>query len=103
MGKMYRAQILLEPEQHQALTRIAQNDQRSISEVVREIVSRYLAEREQENQLQREIQALESLTEVRQQLQAEQGFWAEDMLAKIRAERDQEIGRVWGNEHEPGC
>jgi hypothetical protein len=38
MGTLYRAQILLEPEQHQALTQIAQNEGRSLSDLVREIV-----------------------------------------------------------------
>ncbi|MBN1666905.1 MAG: hypothetical protein JW862_07440 [Anaerolineales bacterium] len=40
----YRAQILLKPEQHQALAEIAAQRQQSISHVVREIVQDYLVE-----------------------------------------------------------
>ena len=44
---MVRTQILLEPEQHEALTEIARKEQRSLSEVVREMVDRQIAERQQ--------------------------------------------------------
>ena len=40
----YRAQILLEPEQHQALAEIARRQNRSLSDVVREMVDRELAD-----------------------------------------------------------
>ena len=42
---MYRTQILLEPEQHKALTEIAQREQRSLSDVVREMLDKQLEER----------------------------------------------------------
>jgi hypothetical protein len=35
MGKMHRAQILIDPEQHQSLVEIAQQEGTSISEIVR--------------------------------------------------------------------
>ena len=38
----YRAQILLEPEQHEALAQVAQQENRSISDLVREIVREWL-------------------------------------------------------------
>jgi len=40
----YRAQILLEPEQHQALAEIARRQNRSLSNVVREMLDRELAD-----------------------------------------------------------
>lgn len=41
---VYRAQILLEPEQHKALVRIAHQEKRSLSDVVREMLDQQLAE-----------------------------------------------------------
>ncbi len=46
---MHRTQILLEPEQHQTLTEIARRENRSLSDVVREMVRQQLAERKKRN------------------------------------------------------
>ena len=98
MGNLYRAQILLEPEQHRTLAEIADREGRSISEVVREIVGHYLVEREQETQLQREMQAIKTLSQIRRQIEQKHGVYQGDLLAEIRAEREQEIDRVWDQE-----
>ena len=98
MGNLYRAQILLEPEQHRTLAQIAEREGRSISEVVREIVGQYLVEREQETQLQREMEAIKTLTQIRRQIEQKHGVYQGDLLAEIRAEREQEIDRVWSQE-----
>ena len=45
---VYRAQILLEPEQHKALVKIARQEKRSLSNVVREMLDQQLAERKKE-------------------------------------------------------
>ncbi|HLE16541.1 MAG TPA: hypothetical protein VI776_17500 [Anaerolineales bacterium] len=42
---MYRTQILLELEQHKALTEIAHQEKRSLSDVIREMVDNQIAER----------------------------------------------------------
>jgi predicted CopG family antitoxin len=44
---MYRTQILLEPEQHKILTEIARQEKRSLSDVIREMVDKQVAERKQ--------------------------------------------------------
>lgn len=41
---MYRAQILLEPEQHAALVEIARRERRSLSDVVRQMLQEQLDE-----------------------------------------------------------
>jgi hypothetical protein len=46
VSKYYRAQILLEPEQYCTLAEIAQRERRSISDLMRESVQVYLAERD---------------------------------------------------------
>jgi predicted CopG family antitoxin len=45
---MYRTQILLEPEQHKILTEIARQEKRSLSDVIREMIDKQVAERKQQ-------------------------------------------------------
>jgi bacterioferritin (cytochrome b1) len=61
-------------------------------------VGQYLVEREQETQLQREMQAIDTLTQIRRQIEQKHGVYQGDILSEIRAEREQEIDRVWGQE-----
>lgn len=98
MGTKYRAQILLEPEQHEALAEIAKQEQRSVSDVVREIVGAWLAAQDHAAQRQRQLQALEELTELRHQIQERHGVYAGDLVEEARAERDEDLGRVWRGE-----
>ena len=90
----YRAQILLEPEQHQALSDIAAQRQQSISHVVREIVQDYLVERDLDEQQRQEILALQSLTQLRQTIQAQHGLIRTDLLAEARDEREAELDEL---------
>ena len=94
MAKMHRAQLLLEPGQHQALADIARQEGRSISDLVREIVQQHLAERDQESQRTREMQALENLTNRRRQIQDEHGVYQGNWVEETRTERDSDLDRV---------
>jgi hypothetical protein len=58
MGKMHRAQILIDPEQHQALAEIAQQEGTSISEIVRHSVQQWFSERHEDQVLRRQMDAL---------------------------------------------
>lgn len=49
--KMYRAQILIAPEQHQQIRKIAERENRSISEVSRDLLAIALQQREREKQI----------------------------------------------------
>lgn len=98
MATKYRAQILLEPEQHEALAEIARQQQRSISDLVREIVGEWLAAEDHEAQRQRQLLALEELTELRHQIQERHGVYTSDLVEETRAERDEDLGRVWRGE-----
>jgi len=89
--KKYRAQILLEPDQHQALSEIADQRQQSISHVVREIVQDYLVERDLDEQQRQEIQAIQALAELRRSIQNQRGLVTEDLLADARQERSVEL------------
>lgn len=48
--RMYRAQILLTPEQHRRLRELAEREKRSISKVTRELLEDALRRREQDQQ-----------------------------------------------------
>lgn len=98
MGTYYRAQILLEPEQHRTLAEIAKREGRSISALVRESVQVYLTERDRETQLERELKALDALTEIRERIQAQHGVMSIDPVAEMREEHDRENERVWRGE-----
>jgi hypothetical protein len=98
MGNLYRAQILLEREQHKALKDIAQEEGRSLSEVMREIVDQFLAGQEQALQKQRELQALQDLANMRQQIWAQHGPLRANLLAEARAEWEQDVERIWAGE-----
>jgi hypothetical protein len=66
MGEQkHRTQILLEPEQHRALSEIAEREDRRLSDLMRAIVSRYLEERAGEAERRRAVEALERLTTLR--------------------------------------
>jgi hypothetical protein len=95
MGTYYRAQILLEPEQHRTLSEIAEREGRSISDLVRESVQVYLAERDRETQQEREMQALQALAEIRERIRARHGVLSVDIVAEVRKERDLDTERVW--------
>jgi len=95
MSTLYRTQLLLESEQHQALAEIAQREGRSISELVREILREHLVERDQKARKEQELRALEGLTRIRERLQHEYGVYGGDLLGEARAEREEEIERTW--------
>lgn len=96
MNKMHRAQILLEPDQHQKLAEIAQQEGTSISEIVRTAVQEWLDERKDDEILRRRLEALELVDQHRQAILARRkGKLLEIDLAttidQLRAERDDEL------------
>ena len=90
MGTLYRAQIPLKLEQHQALAEIAQDEGSSLSALVREIVHQYLAAQEQKARTRRELQAIEALRRTRLRLREQHGVYQTDLIGETRAERNQD-------------
>ena len=88
----YRAQILLEPEQHQALADLAAERQESISHVVREIVEAYLVDHDRQAKSRRFNEALEVLREIREENLARFGMIDPNFLEEMREERMRELG-----------
>ncbi|MCJ7623695.1 MAG: hypothetical protein MUO76_09345 [Anaerolineaceae bacterium] len=95
MVKLHRAQILLEAEQHKALADVAQQEGRSISDIVRDVLREWFSRRDHETQRKRELNALEDLTQIRSRIQEQHGVYQGDLLAEARDGRDEDFGRVW--------
>jgi hypothetical protein len=98
MSTYYRAQILLEPEQHRTLAELAESEGRSISDLVRESVHAYLVERDRESRREREQRALDRLAKLRERIRARHGVLEIDLVAEVRDERDRDNERIWRGE-----
>ncbi|HLF89630.1 MAG TPA: ribbon-helix-helix protein, CopG family [Anaerolineales bacterium] len=92
---MHRTQLLLKPTQYQALRTLAQQEQRSISEIVREILDQYLEENDQRTRWVRRSQALQRLSVLRARVQKRTGVYTGDLVAGAREERDEDLARIW--------
>ncbi len=88
---LYRAQILLEDNQHDELERLARDSGRSMSEFVREAVADYLARTSEEESVRRSLAALDGLSELRQRIEDVHGCLAASFLDELREERDGEL------------
>ncbi len=101
-GTLYRTQVLLETEQQAQIAELAHRQGRSISELVREIVQKYLDE---QDELSREqLSAFEQLKAHRAEiLAARNGHALELEVAKLidemRQERDDEISSSLSTGH----
>jgi predicted DNA-binding protein len=94
--RLQRTQILLEPEQHEALTRLAAEEGRSLSSLVREAVEGYLITRERDEEVERRLAALETIRQHVAELRARHGgrdidLDPTDIINENREERDREI------------
>ena len=98
MRTLHRAQLLLEPEQHEALAEIAEREGRSISDLVREIIRQHLAQRDEESRKLTALQALEALSQVRNTLREQYGMYRGDPVAEVRAEWEENVEQLWRGE-----
>jgi hypothetical protein len=71
---------------------MAENQNKSIFQIVREILQRYPRESGRENQLKRELNALDQLVSFRNQVQQQHGILNESLLVEVREERQRDIG-----------
>jgi hypothetical protein len=71
---------------------MAENQNKSIFQIVREILQRYPRESRRENQLKRELNALDQLVSFRNQVQQQHGILNESLLVEVREERQRDIG-----------
>jgi hypothetical protein len=93
----YRAQILLEPEQHDILAEFAHRENRSISDLVREIVQQW-ADRQSEKRLwDKRVEIQERLSQIQVRIKEEKGIYQGSLIEESRLERDEETERVWSD------
>ncbi|MFH0916306.1 MAG: ribbon-helix-helix protein, CopG family [bacterium] len=92
---LYRAQILLETDQHLQLERRAQESGRSMSDLVREIVEEYLTRESVGEAVRRSLAALDELTAMRRDTEREHGLleasFLDTLMDELREGRDAEI------------
>lgn len=96
--RLRRTQLLLEPAQHRALADIAQDEGRSISEVVREMIDQQLESRAQATNanIQRQLEVLDRIRRQREAILAERGgkpleVDVVDLIHAAREERSEQI------------
>ena len=95
MNKMHRAQILLEHNQHQQIAEIAERENTSISELVRQAVDQFLLERNEGEALKKHLSAFQEIAQHYQAILNRRGgspldFDTTILIEQIRNERDQE-------------
>ncbi|HEY0071185.1 MAG TPA: hypothetical protein VGE04_14560 [Chloroflexia bacterium] len=99
VGKLYRTQILLEPEQHRELAAIAKTEGRSISELVREFVQCQLEQRktEQSATIKRRLEALEGIRQFREEVLRENTGQPIDfdIVEAVNQAREEQDERNW--------
>jgi hypothetical protein len=98
MPQKYRAQILLEPEQHDTLQRISEREGQSVSEVARKVIRIGLEALEKDVQVvwDQRMFALERLSQIRESVQKDYGVYQGNLVAEARAERERQQGEVMG-------
>ena len=86
---MYRAQILLKPEQHRRLASLSREQRQSISEVVRNLLDEALLAHQGPVWLARS-HAIERLRSLRRSVELRHGQIDRDLVAESRNERDED-------------
>lgn len=94
--RMHRTQILIEPEQHEALSDLAKEEQKSISEVVREILRDYFENHSGEARWRNRDKTLKRAQKVRNSVLEERdgkpiGLDIVDVMDAMREERDTDL------------
>lgn len=96
---LHRTQVLLEPQQHQELTRIAAREDRSLSDLLREIVRNELERRQtdEERLKQERREAIEQIREHRKERLAKLPPDAPqlDYVEVIRQAREERADELW--------
>jgi hypothetical protein len=102
MGQKYRAQILLEQEQHDTLRKIALREKKSLSEVAREIIGIGLEIKEQETESlwRKREDALKRLSVIREEAYQNYGIYEGDLVSEARAERNRQQENILKDENE---
>lgn len=99
---LHRTQVLLEPQQHRELTRIAAEEHRSLSDLLREIVQKELDRQRCDDQRRRaeRVAAIEQIRQNRRRAAAsgevDPTLDSVELLREAREERAEELWPVGG-------
>ncbi|MCZ7664629.1 MAG: ribbon-helix-helix protein, CopG family [Thermoleophilia bacterium] len=96
MATKYRAQILLERDQQRALAQLAEEQGRSVSDLVRQAVQEFLHDETQIARRRRREAALQSLSRLQEQIRSRHGVLGVDLVREAREEREVQLDHVWG-------
>jgi len=91
--RLQRTQVLLEPEQHEALTRLAAEEGRSLSSLVREAVEEYLTDKGRNEEYELQAAALQRIREHLAQMLVRRGGRPieEDLTDIINEQREERV------------
>jgi hypothetical protein len=92
--KFHRSQILLKQEQHAALANMASQNNRSISDVAREIVD--LGFEYRRLKAEERLKAIDNLDQLREKIAKRNGEYKGNLVAEARNEREKHIKRMIG-------
>ncbi len=95
MAELIRVQVMLDKSDQVELHEIAKEQGKSVSEILRELVRRYLEEqrRAEREQFRR---TLAKLREIRERTAAEYGVYEGNILVDVREEYEREQEEKWG-------
>ncbi len=94
----YRAQILLEYEQHSTLVDIAEQESRSLSELIRLIVDEWLAKRADARVWDERLKSVERMAVIREQVEKSYGVYTGDLVKESREAQEHDEDRIWRGE-----
>lgn len=94
--RMYRAQILLNPEQRRKLEELAHREGRSISAVTRQVIDAGLETLENETEIWKKRARILSHLRARREKQSIE--YQGDLINEARQERENEAYQIWRND-----
>lgn len=89
----YRAQVILDKRDLERLQYLAEKHGRTLSETIREAVTRYLEACEQQ-ELQEFLSAMAELRQIREKNVAQYGVYEGDPIGEAREERERQMEDV---------
>jgi hypothetical protein len=93
--RMYRAQILLDPNQRRRLEEIARREGKSISAVTRQVIDAGLKTLEDETEIWNKRSKI--LADLRVLREKQPFVYSGDLVNETREEREQEGDQIWDN------
>ncbi len=95
MAELIRVQVMLDKNDQARLQETAREQGKSMSEILRELVRRYLEEQRQTEKEQFR-RTLAKVREIRERTVAQYGMYEGDIMREVREEHEREQEEKWG-------